>query len=95
MNISKDTVKYVANLARIELSEQELEKFSLQLNDILDYINQLKELDISKVSPTAHVLPIKNVKRKDELKASFAVEEILKNAPQKEKTFFKVPKVVE
>ena len=95
MNISKETVKYVANLARIELSEEELKKCSLQLNDILNYIEQLKEVDISKISPTAHVLPIKNVKREDKLRPSFKTKEALKNAPQTEGMFFKVPKVIE
>jgi len=95
MNISKDTVKYVANLARMELSEKELEKFAGQLNDILGYIDQLKELDISNVSPTAHVLRIKNVKRKDVLKPSLDPKKALQNAPQKEGTSFKVPKVIE
>jgi aspartyl-tRNA(Asn)/glutamyl-tRNA(Gln) amidotransferase subunit C len=95
MNISKDTVKYVAHLARINLSQEELEKFSLQLNDILQYIEQLKEVDISKIPPTAHVLDIKNVKRKDVPRQSSSVKEILQNAPQKEGNFFKVPKVIE
>lgn len=95
MDISKETVRYVANLARIELSEEELEKFSLQLNDILRYIDQLKEIDISKITPTAHVLEIKNVKRKDEPRPSLKTEEVLRNTPEKEGKFFKVPKVIE
>jgi len=95
MDISKETVQYVANLARIKLTDQELEKFSHQLNDILRYIDQLNEVNISKIPPTAHVLPIKNVKRKDNLNKSFRNKEILKNAPQKEGNFFKVPKVIE
>ncbi|MDD5355906.1 MAG: Asp-tRNA(Asn)/Glu-tRNA(Gln) amidotransferase subunit GatC, partial [Candidatus Omnitrophica bacterium] len=88
MNISKDTVKYVANLARLGLNDEELEKFSLQLNDILQYIEQLKEVDISKIAPTAHVLDIKNVKREDEPSASLPVKEALNNSPQKEGSFF-------
>ncbi|MDD5618519.1 MAG: Asp-tRNA(Asn)/Glu-tRNA(Gln) amidotransferase subunit GatC [Candidatus Omnitrophica bacterium] len=95
MSISKDTVKYVANLARLELSQEELGKFSIQLNDILQYIEQLKEVDISKIPPTAHVLDIKNVKRKDAPRTSLPPEETFKNAPQKEGRFFKVPKVIE
>ena len=95
MNISKETVKYIANLARIELSEEELKKFSLQLNDVLRYIDQLKEVDISSTLPTAHVLPIENVKRKDNLHSSFDSERVLKNAPSKEGLFFKVPRVIE
>lgn len=95
MNISKETVKYLANLVRIKLTEQETEKFSVQLDDILRYIDQLKELDISKTPPTAHVLAIKNVKREDRPQLSSKVEDVLSNAPQKEGKFFKVPKVIE
>jgi len=95
MNISKETVKYLANLARIELAEKDLEKFSFQLNDILHYISQLEEVDISKIDPTAHVLPIKNVKREDKPRPSVDIKEVLKNAPLKEGKFFKVPKVIE
>ena len=95
MKITKQTVEYVANLARLSLNEQELEKFSLQLGDILRYIDQLNELDVSNISPTAHVLPLKNVKRKDEPVASFEAKDILSNAPQKEGNFFKVPLVIE
>ena len=95
MNISRETVKYVANLARIKLTKQETDKFSVQLDDILRYIDQLKELDISKTPPTAHVLPIKNVKREDKPRPSFKVKDALSNAPQKEDKFFKVPKVIE
>jgi aspartyl-tRNA(Asn)/glutamyl-tRNA(Gln) amidotransferase subunit C len=95
MSISKETVKYVANLARISLSEQEIEKFSLQLDHILGYIDQLKELDVTKIPPTAHVLPIKNVKRQDRKQPSFKASDVLNNAPQKEGNFFKVPKVIE
>jgi aspartyl-tRNA(Asn)/glutamyl-tRNA(Gln) amidotransferase subunit C len=95
MNISKDTVKYVANLARMELTEQEIEKFSHQLGDILRYIDQLKEIDISNIQPTAHVLPLKNVKRRDEQRPSLNIKDVLNNSPQKEGNFFKVPKVIE
>lgn len=95
MAISKDTVKYVANLARLELSESELEKFALQLNDIVHYVDQLKEVDVSQAPPTTHVVAIKDVKRKDAPRPSLATQDVLKNAPLKEETFFKVPKVIE
>lgn len=95
MSISKDTVKYVAHLARLGLSQEELEKFSLQLNDILGYIEQLKEVDVANTLPTAHVLDIVNVKRKDVIRPSLQAGDILRNSPQKEGSFFKVPKVIE
>ncbi|MFC1708892.1 Asp-tRNA(Asn)/Glu-tRNA(Gln) amidotransferase subunit GatC [Candidatus Omnitrophota bacterium] len=95
MNISKQTIEYVANLARISLTDKEIEKFSHQLDSILCYIDQLKELDVTTVPFTAHVLPIKNVKRQDKPQTSFKVKDVLNNAPQKEGNFFKVPKVIE
>lgn len=95
MDISKDTVKYVAHLARIELGDNELNTFASQLNDIIHYIDQLKALDVTGIAPTTHVLPLKDVKRKDELKPSLAAEEALKNAPLKEENYFKVPKIIE
>ncbi len=95
MNISQDTVKYVAHLARLDLNQEELGKFSLQINNILQYIEKLKEVDISKITPTAHVLDIKDVKRKDAPRASLELKEIFKNSPQKEGLFFKVPRVIE
>lgn len=95
MNISKDTVKYVANLARIELNDNLLDTFAAQLNDIIHYIDQLKEVDVSKITPTAHILDIKNVKRKDTLSPSLDSKEVIRNAPAKENTSFRVPKVIE
>jgi aspartyl-tRNA(Asn)/glutamyl-tRNA(Gln) amidotransferase subunit C len=88
-------VKYVANLARLNLTPKETELFSAQLRDILAYVEKLKEVDIKNVLPTSHVLPIKNVFRDDSVNASLPVSEVLRNAPQKKKDFFKVPKVIE
>lgn len=95
MAISKETVQYVAHLSRIDLSQEELERLSLQLTSILDFIDKLKEVDISSISPTNHILPVNNVLRQDNLKASLASEKALENAPQKENNFFVVPKVIE
>jgi len=95
MSISKDQVKYVAHLARLDLTDAELNTFAAQLDKIVEYIDQLKQLDVSKIDPMEHVLALSNVKRKDELKESLETKEILENAPQKEKTFFKLPKVIE
>jgi aspartyl-tRNA(Asn)/glutamyl-tRNA(Gln) amidotransferase subunit C len=88
-------LKYIAHLARLNLSPKEVEDFSGQLEEILKYINKLKEVDISGVEPTSHVFPQKNISRKDELKPSLPVGEALKGAPAKDGDFFKVPKVIE
>jgi aspartyl-tRNA(Asn)/glutamyl-tRNA(Gln) amidotransferase subunit C len=93
--ITKKDVEYVAKLARIGFSESEIEQFTKQLGAILEYIGKLNELDVSKVEPTSHVLPIKNVYREDVLKKSLPVEDVMKIAVANEKNLFKVPKVIE
>ncbi|MDP6686268.1 MAG: Asp-tRNA(Asn)/Glu-tRNA(Gln) amidotransferase subunit GatC [Candidatus Omnitrophota bacterium] len=94
MAITKDTVKYVADLARIELSQKELDHFTGQLDPILDYVHKLKKLKVDKLSPTSHVLEIKNVYREDKVKKSLDTKEVMKNAPDKEKDIFKVKKII-
>ncbi len=94
MGISKEEVLHVAHLARLEFSEEEVELFTTQLADILDYVAQLNELDTSKIEPTYHAVPMSNVFRKDEVKPSSPVEDVLANAPERENGFFVVPKVI-
>ncbi|MCM8757953.1 MAG: Asp-tRNA(Asn)/Glu-tRNA(Gln) amidotransferase subunit GatC [Candidatus Omnitrophica bacterium] len=89
------TVNYIANLARIELKEKELKIFVKQLKKIIDYINKLKELDVSDIPPSSHILKLKNVLREDNLKESLPIKEVLKNAPEKKENFFVVPKIIE
>lgn len=93
--IAKNDLKYVAHLARLHLSEKEIVHFTAQLEGILKYINKLKQVDITNIEPTSHVFPQKNIYRQDELKPSLPTKEVLKNAPSKERDFFKVPKVIE
>jgi aspartyl-tRNA(Asn)/glutamyl-tRNA(Gln) amidotransferase subunit C len=95
MAISKETVEHVAHLARIELSATELEKLSRQLEAVLGFIDNLKKADTKGVSPTSHILPIKNVLREDAPKPSLAQDAALANAPLREGNFFVVPKVIE
>lgn len=95
MAINKDTLNYVANLARIELSSQELEKLSSQLQGIVDFIDQLSKVDVAKVMPTSHILPMNNVSRIDSPCKALPSDKVLMNAPQKEGDFFVVPKVIE
>jgi len=95
MAITKETVEYVANLARIELQTKELDKLAGQLKDIIDFIGKLNEVDIKDIPPTSHILPLKNVLREDVPKISLTSEKVLKNAPLKEVNFFVVPKVIE
>jgi aspartyl-tRNA(Asn)/glutamyl-tRNA(Gln) amidotransferase subunit C len=95
MAINRETVEYVAHLARIELQPKELEKFSKQLHDILDFIDTLTKVDIKDIAPTSHILPINNVLRDDLPKGSLPLEKVLENAPSREGNFFVVPKVIE
>ena len=95
MAIDRETVKYLAHLARIKLEEGELDRLSGQLKDILDFIDQLKKIDVSAIKPTSHILPISNVLREDTTHESLPLEKILQNAPLKEGNFFVVPKVIE
>ncbi len=95
MKISKDEVKYVAGLARISFDEDEIDKLQSELSAVLEYADALNKVDTEGVAPTEHILPIKNVFRKDEAKESLPLEEVFKNAPDTEAGGFKVPKVIE
>lgn len=86
-------VEHVAKLARLSLSEEEKEMFSRQLGDILEYVDQLNEVNTDNVEPMAHAIPITNVMREDEVKCEFTREELMANAPDEEDGFFKVPKI--
>ncbi|MHA1793556.1 MAG: Asp-tRNA(Asn)/Glu-tRNA(Gln) amidotransferase subunit GatC [Promethearchaeota archaeon] len=92
--IDENTVQHVAELARIYLTDKEKKEFTKQLSNILNFFSEISELDTSHVKPTYHVLDIKNVFRKDEIKKSLPQEVALSNAPQKEKGYFKGPKIV-
>jgi aspartyl-tRNA(Asn)/glutamyl-tRNA(Gln) amidotransferase subunit C len=95
MAINRETVEYVAHLARIRLNPQELDKLAFQLKDILGFIDKLSQLDLSCTKPTSHILPINNILRQDHPEASLPVDKTMACAPQKEKSFFVVPKVIE
>ena len=88
-------VKYVAHLARIALTDDEQEKFGAQLSNILGYIEKLNELDVSRIEPTAHAVPLVNVFRPDEVRPSLPNAEALRNAPASANGLFMVPKIVE
>jgi aspartyl-tRNA(Asn)/glutamyl-tRNA(Gln) amidotransferase subunit C len=95
MKLTREQVLHVAKLARLELSEAEVETFSRQLSAILGYVEQLEALDTSAVEPTFHVVPMATPMRPDEPAASIPVEEALANAPARIGSAFAVPKVIE
>ena len=94
--IDKNTVKHVARLSRLSLSDKDIKRFSEQLSAVLDYINKLNQVNTDNVSATSHaVASVKNVFREDRVKKSLEQEDALKNAPKKIGDFFGVPKVIE
>ncbi len=93
-NISLDQVRHVAKLARLALREDQLAKLAPQLGAILQYVEKINEIDKSGVEPMAHALPLHNVFREDVVEASLPLEEVLKNAPETDGPFFKVPKII-
>ena len=94
MSIDIEQVRKVASLARLELSETEEQQFTGQLNSILDYIQQLDELDTTDVPPTTRAIEVSNITRSDEIKVFPEREAILESAPDREEDFFKVPKIM-
>ncbi|HPD01688.1 MAG TPA: Asp-tRNA(Asn)/Glu-tRNA(Gln) amidotransferase subunit GatC [Acetivibrio sp.] len=95
MKISKDTVEYVANLAKLDLTEEEKNRLMLDMERIILYFDKISNLDTTQIVPTDYVIPVINVFRDDKACNFYDREEMLKNAPSKEKGFFKVPKIFE
>jgi aspartyl-tRNA(Asn)/glutamyl-tRNA(Gln) amidotransferase subunit C len=94
MKISKKEVEHVAHLARLNLTGEELEKMTGQLDNILSYVDKLAELDTSQVVPTTHVFSVSNAFREDVEKESLSRSEALKNGPQQDGVMFQVPKII-
>ncbi|MBQ8887217.1 MAG: Asp-tRNA(Asn)/Glu-tRNA(Gln) amidotransferase subunit GatC [Candidatus Gastranaerophilales bacterium] len=91
--ISTDDVKHVAKLARLELTEEEIDKYSKQLGSILQYVEQMNEVDTTGIEPMPHAIPVYNVMREDVVKYEQTKDEMLANAPFEEDGFFRVPKI--
>jgi len=95
MAASDFNVKYVAHLARIQLSPAEEQTLGTQLGHILGFMEKLNTLDVSHVEPTAHAVPTVNVTRADEIRPSLPHDEAMRNAPKQANGLFVVPKIVE
>ena len=91
MAISRDEVLHVARLARLALTDEEVERLGGQLSAILEAVGKVSELDLADVEPTAHLLELVNVWAEDEPQPSLTVDEALANAPDREAGFFRVP----
>lgn len=92
--INRSEVEHVAELARLHLTEDEVEQYTGQLDAILNYMEKLNTLDTTDVVPTAHVIDMDNVVREDQVTPSLTVEEALANAPAKTRGFFRVPRIL-
>lgn len=95
MKITEETVQYVANLAKLSVSEEEKKKVAVELDRILDYIETMNGLDTEGIEPMSHVFPVKNVFREDVVVNGNNREQLLSNAPKKKDGCFAVPKTVE
>lgn len=95
MKITKEQVEHVAHLARLNLSEEEINSLTTDMEMILEFADQMNEMTFEDVNATAHVIPIQNVFREDVMQPSMERETLLANAPSHEKGCYTVPKVVE
>ena len=95
MKLSREDVLHIARLARLGISEAEVEKFREQLSNILENFEALKKVDTTNVPPTAQSIALQNVMRADEVASSFPPADILANAPHREGEFFRVKAVLE
>ena len=94
-DIDRGVVKYVADLARIALTEEEVDRFTGQLSVVLDSVGKLREVDTESISPTASVLPLENVWREDEARPGLSLEDAMRNAPARDGDLFRVQTVIE
>ena len=92
--MSLDDVRHVAKLSRLALDEEKLRRLTPQLEAILGYVEKIAAVDVNGVEPMAHALPLSNVLREDVVEAPLAIEQVLRNAPETDGPFFKVPKVI-
>ena len=95
MKLSREEVLHIARLARLGLTEAEVEKLREQLSNILENFEILKQVDTADVPPTSHSIPLQNVMRADEVAPSLPPGEVLANAPRKEGDYFRVRAVLE
>ena len=95
MKLTREQVEHVAHLARLDLTNEEIERYREQLSAVLEYAEGLNEVDTTAIPPTATVLPLRTVLRADEPQPSFPPEDILANAPRRDGQFFRVHAILE
>lgn len=95
MQISKEQIKHVATLAKLKLTEAEVEELTTQMSSIVSFVDKLNEIDVSRLSPTSHPAQLFNRMRSDEVKESMNIGDALKNAPDSNLGMFRVPGIFE
>jgi aspartyl-tRNA(Asn)/glutamyl-tRNA(Gln) amidotransferase subunit C len=95
MKISREEVLHIARLARVALSEEEVDRFSEQLSNLLEHFEVLQQVDTENVPPTAQSVDLHDVMREDEVRPSYTPDEILANAPRRDEDCFRVKPVLE
>lgn len=95
MTLTKEQVEHIAQLARLKLTAEEVDRYRVQLSAILDYANRLQSVDTSGIPPTSSVLPPRSVLREDTARPGLALEDLLRNAPESENGQFRVPPVLD
>lgn len=93
--IDPGVVRYVADLARIKLTDDEVERFTAQLSVVLDSVGKLREVNTEDIPPTASVLPLENVTREDEVRPSLSLDDAMRNAPTRDGDLFRVQPVLD
>lgn len=94
-DVSREVVEHVATLARLDLSDEEVERLQKEMGRILEHADKLQEVNTDDIQGTSHVIPMTNVYREDEVGQSLTPEEVVANAPDAAEEFFKVPRIVE
>ncbi len=95
MKINKETIEYVAHLARLDLEPDEIDHYTVQIDSILQYMDTLNALNTDEIESTSHAVPVECALREDAVRDSFPVDSSLANAPDRSGSFFKVPPIIE
>lgn len=95
MKLSREKVLHIAELAKLGITEEEIELFGEQLSEILEYFEMLNRLDTEAIPPTAQAIDVRNVTRSDEVRASMTPEQVLANAPRRQEDYFRVKPILE
>ena len=94
-DVSREVVEFVSTLARLALSDDELDRLQREMGRILEHAEKLKAIDTDHIEGTSHVIPMTNIYREDQVGESLTPEEVVANAPDAADTFFRVPRIVE